>query len=288
MQHCTASNDIISQDNVDSSPTPITKANELDIKMNCAPTLSSSTSDNKKKRKRKKSNNKKEKRKIKKYKKDKCKSKISSADIAAAANNVASDGDKHKQLSSNNKDQHQHQNKHIRFDSHDDVDYDITSKYTGKGCVVSTDVTIVRFRPSVIEVDSHAFAKCRYLREVIFNERLQKIGEKAFSDCTSLSSIILPSTVTEIGNYTFSNCSNLREVVLHGVPREIGWNAFRNCTSLERFTFPTISSRLDNLIQTGHWPEIENEVSEVRGVVERSGGDLFVLSTRSLREGGRN
>ena len=62
--------------------------------------------------------------------------------------------------------------------------------------------------------------------------------------------------------------------------------AFQNCTSLERLTFPTISTRLDNLIQTGHWEVIENEVNEVRGVVERSGGELFV-STQAMR-GGRH
>ena len=32
---------------------------------------------------------------------------------------------------------------------------------------------------------------------------------------------------------------------------------------------------LDNLIQIGHWEEIENEINEVRGHVERSDGELF-------------
>jgi len=124
------------------------------------------------------------------------------------------------------------------------------------------------------------------LRKVILHEGLQKIGTDAFYGCTSLSSIIIPSTVTEIGQYAFYNCDNLREVVLHGVPREIGIAAFTYCSSLERFTFPTISTRLDNLVQTGHWEGIENEVDEVRGVVERSGGFLFV-STQAMG-GGRN
>ena len=106
-------------------------------------------------------------------------------------------------------------------------------EYTGKGCAVPHDVTIVRFHPSVIEVE-----------------------EEAFHDC-----------------------NNLREVVFRGVPREIGFHAFFGCTLLERFTFPTISARLDNLIQTGHWDEIENEVDEVRGVVERS-GDYSINESR--------
>ena len=207
-------------------------------------------------------------------------------------------------------------------------------EYTGSGCVVPKDVTIVRFHPSVIDVEEDAFRNCKQLREVVFSDGLQKIGYAAFYYCTSLSIIslplpstlveigiaafykcynlrevifndglqkigasacwnctslqrlTLPSTVTEIGNGAFRYCSNLREVVLHGLPREIGRNAFLNCTSLERFTFPTISSRLDTLIQTGHWEEIENEVDEVRGVVERSGSELFVSS--EAMEGGRN
>ena len=120
------------------------------------------------------------------------------------------------------------------------------------------------------------------------NVGLQKIGDRAFSWCTS-SSITLPSTVTEICNFAFSSssCNSLREVIFHGIPREIGQYAFHNCTSLEKFTFPTISTRLDNLIQTGHWDDIENEVDEIHGVVERSGGELFV-STQTVREGGNN
>ena len=237
--------------------------------------------------------------------------------------------------------------------TNNDADAEVVFEYTGKGCVVPEDVTIVRFYPSVIEVEYEAFKgynnlrkvvfhkglkkiglgafwactsltsitlpstvteidyavfyNCSSLREVTFNDGLQNIGRSAFFGCTSLSSITFPSTVTEIRNCAFSgctslssitlpstiieielgaffDCNNLREVVLFGVPREIGKNAFSSCASLERFTFPTVSSRLDNLIQTGHWEEIENEVDEVRGVVARRGGELFV-SAQAMGEG---
>ena len=141
----------------------------------------------------------------------------------------------------------------------------------------------IKLTSTVTEIGIAAFSGCVNLREVLFNEGLQKIGNGAFCGCRSLSSITLPSTVIEIG-HAFNDCSNLREVVLHGVPMEMGNGAFYNCRSLERFTFPTISSRLDNLIQTGHWEEIENEVDEVRGVVERSGGWLSV-STQTMDRG---
>ena len=126
------------------------------------------------------------------------------------------------------------------------------------------------------------------MREVVFNDGLQKIGKRAFYYCTLLPSITIPSTVTEISDNAFQDCSNLRNVALNEGLQKIGMYAFYYCPSLERFTFPALSTRLDNLIQSGHWEEIEVKVNEVRGVVERSGGELFVLSTQSLREGGNN
>ena len=210
------------------------------------------------------------------------------------------------------------------------ADTEVVFEYTGEGCAVPKDVTIVRFHPSVVEVENEAFRYCKQLREVVFNDGLQKIGWNAFLNCaslstiafpstvieigigafqrcrnlrevllneglqkivgsaflycTSLSTITIPSTVTYIGGDAFWSCTNLREVVFHGIPRKIGIGAFLNCTSLGRFTFLTISTRLNNLIQTGHWEEIENEVNEVRGAVERSGGELFV-SAEAMRLG---
>lgn len=150
-----------------------------------------------------------------------------------------------------------------------------------------SSLSSIKLPSTVTEIGNGAFYSCHNLGVVVLNEGLQKIGKYAFCNCycASLSSVTIPSSVTEVDIAAFKSC-NLREVVFHGVPREIGNDAFINCTSLERFTFPTISTRLDNLIQTGHWEEIENEVNEVRGVVERSGGDLF-MSTQTMR-GGRN
>ena len=137
---------------------------------------------------------------------------------------------------------------------------------------------------TVTDIDDAAFRDCSNLREVELNEGLQKIGWRAFYECKSLPSITFPSTVTEMGSGAFGSCYNLREVVLNEGLQKIGVSAFDDCTSLGRFTFSTISTRLDTLIQTGHWDEIENEVDEVRGAVERSGGELFV-STQTMGEG---
>ena len=114
------------------------------------------------------------------------------------------------------------------MESKSDVSAEVVFEYTGEGCSVPKDVTIVRFHPSVVEVEYNAFRDCKQLREVVFNEGLQKIGDDAFHCCTSLSSITFPSTVTEIGGYAFSNCSNLRVVALHEGLQKIGNDAFRH------------------------------------------------------------
>ena len=54
---------------------------------------------------------------------------------------------------------------------------------------------------------------------------------------------------------------------------------FINCYALERFLFPTISYRLETIIQTSHWEDLEDKVNEVRGVVQWQRGELFVPRT---------
>ena len=116
------------------------------------------------------------------------------------------------------------------------------------------------------------------------NEGLQKIWRSAFFKCTSLESITIPSTVTEISIHAFANCSNLREVELNGVPEyNVQSEAFRNCDALERFLFPTLSYRLENIIQTGHWEELEDKVNEVCGTVVQWESDELFVSIATLR-----
>jgi len=91
-----------------------------------------------------------------------------------------------------------------------------------------------------------------------------------------LKSITLPPTLTEIGKDVFEYCINLREVELNGVPQCFESTAFKNCDELERFLFPTISYRLENIIQTRHWEDFEDKLNEVRGVVQWESDELFV------------
>jgi hypothetical protein len=61
--------------------------------------------------------------------------------------------------------------------------------YTGVG--VPKNVVCVQFDPSVVEVPEYEFHGLRYLKEVVLNEGLQKIGGGAFDCCELLESITL-------------------------------------------------------------------------------------------------
>ena len=123
--------------------------------------------------------------------------------------------------------------------TNNDVDNEVVFEYTGEGCVAPIDVTIVRFYPSVVEVGDEAFSNCKQLREVMFNNGLQRIESGSFSCCRSLSSITLPTTVTEVGNGAFMNCKQLRVVLFNDGLKKIGRDAFFNCTSLSSITIPS-------------------------------------------------
>ena len=129
---------------------------------------------------------------------------------------------------------------------------------------------------SVTEISHGTFNCCISLKKVTLNEGIQKIGEWSFQNCSSLLSITIPSTLTEIRDGAFAYCAKLKEVVLNEGLQQVGQYVFYGCTSCERLVFSSLATRLDVLIQTGSWKDIENKVHEVRGVVERSDGELFV------------
>ena len=125
-------------------------------------------------------------------------------------------------------------------------------------------------------IGSAAFHNCINLREVVFNEGLKKIGANTFMGCKSLQSITFPSSLIEIGNGAFNYCHGLKEVELREGIQRIGHGTFGACPLLEMFTFPRLSSRLENIIQVGHWSEVMDKIDEVRGLVERRGSEIFV------------
>ena len=77
----------------------------------------------------------------------------------------------------------------------------------------------------------------------------------------------------------------MREVELHEGIQIIASDAFYCCSLLERFTFPNLSTRLDNIIQARKYEDVENKVDIIRGLeVERRGNELFVSDVESVTQ----
>lgn len=146
------------------------------------------------------------------------------------------------------------------------------------GCSSLEHITI----PSTVtEIDNFAFKECDNLLKVEMKDELQirKIGTKAFEGC-ALESIRLPSSLTEIGEQVFWFCQELIEIELGEEIRIIGKDAFGGCRSLERFKFPSLSTRLDNIIQAGQ-TDIEAKMDDIPAV-EWRGGELTIPPVRGF------
>lgn len=86
---------------------------------------------------------------------------------------------------------------------------------------------------SVKVIDQGAFGNCKNLKEVVFNEGLEKILSSAFSG-VGLESVTLPNSLIEIDQLTFYNCPNLKQATLGKSLRIFYGNSFYNCPKLER------------------------------------------------------
>jgi len=153
---------------------------------------------------------------------------------------------------------------------------------------------------TIIKIDTAAFTGCFGLKTIVLNDCSLRVGGYAFRNCISLTSISLPSTIIEIDQCAFEGCA-LKEVVLNGDIRigfrafwrclslesvtfpsthtgigitAFGKDAFRGCSSLERFKFPSLSIRLDNIIQAGQ-RGVEAKMDDIP-TVEWRGGELVI------------
>ena len=139
--------------------------------------------------------------------------------------------------------------------------------------------------PSTVDdINSMAFSYCTNIRNVVFKDGIKRIKSGAFVN-TSLERIIIPSTVIEIGKHAFRDCSSLKEVVIvpplqivftSGVCSSpfVERNAFRGCSSLERFKFPSLSTRLNDIIKAGQL-DIEAKIDDIPSV-EWRGGEISI------------
>ena len=145
-----------------------------------------------------------------------------------------------------------------------------------------TSLVSISFPSTLIEIGDNAFSGCISLREAVLNDGLKKIGNFAFDGCSSLQCITIPPSATKIHSQAFVNCIQLREVTLDEDSPNNAVNAVYHCQSVEHFKFSNISSRLESIIQTGHWPDMESKLTTIDPLAIVRGGDVLV-SNRLLR-----
>lgn len=132
----------------------------------------------------------------------------------------------------------------------------------GKYGLAQTGLREVVLPASLREIDNNAFQVSPSLKNVVFNDGLEYIGERAFEKCTALEEVIIPGTVSRWGGGTqytqspFGYCSaikrlvfkegvteipaacvwimtgvgSLNELVIPSTVTTIGWRAFMNNT----------------------------------------------------------
>ena len=92
------------------------------------------------------------------------------------------------------------------------------------GVVYSPDKTILYFIPTGLEryeIDSNTTqiykyaCTCGVIKEVVFPEGLETIGESAFCGCESLGNLYFPENLTLIDQNVFRSCKNLGTVRFH-------------------------------------------------------------------------
>ncbi len=115
---------------------------------------------------------------------------------------------------------------------------------------------------TVIEIQAHAFHRCRNLRYVSIQEgsRLEKIGAYAFAGCSALETLSLPSGLGQIARNAFFECSSLKQLLFTYQQRgeekissvfpssmlKLTRYSFAGCVSLQQVEFES-SSMLETI-----------------------------------------
>lgn len=77
----------------------------------------------------------------------------------------------------------------------------------------------------ITKIEKNAFASST-LKNVVFPEGLEKIGESAFANCKKLTKVTIPKSVDIIDQDAFSKCKNLKKITFKGTPSDISPYAF--------------------------------------------------------------
>ena len=99
--------------------------------------------------------------------------------------------------------------------------------------VVTVDLT------GVTSLKDYAFSGISSLKNVTFDNALNKISKSAFYFCDNLTSITCPDDLLIIEEKAFSNCYSLKDITFNNKLKTIGDNAFYRVNALKEISFPS-------------------------------------------------
>ena len=78
----------------------------------------------------------------------------------------------------------------------------------------------MRLPSSLISLDSQAFARMPFLREITISDKIIQLPFQAFVNCKQLENITLPRSLNVIADRVFQNCTALSKIIYKGSKEE--------------------------------------------------------------------
>ena len=102
-------------------------------------------------------------------------------------------------------------------------------------------------------LESNAFENCTSLKEITFGKKIQVIGENCYKDCSALETINFSKVKkVVIQKGAFENCTSLKEITFGKKIQVIGENCYKGCSALETINFSKVKKVV---IQKGAFPQ---------------------------------
>lgn len=118
-------------------------------------------------------------------------------------------------------------------------------EYLGNGLFSKCNYVQKVTLPPNLKTLRGTFTDMTDLKEIVFNDCLQEIGDKTFMGCTSLTEVKLPDSVKTITKKAFQDCVNLEKFYMSENVKYIPSMAFYNCTSLTDFTWNAEEQKIE-------------------------------------------
>lgn len=122
----------------------------------------------------------------------------------------------------------------------------ISSAFEGNDAVKE-----IVFPEGLEAIGEYAFAGCSALKRADCPDGVRWIAAHAFADCTALESVRTGEMLREIGEYAFENCVSLGRVDMADGLKKLGRGAFSQCAALKQFVLPQGTDALEAEVFAG-------------------------------------